>query len=110
MEEAPVYLVSACLLGVPTAYDGGARLQAGLISLTAQGQVVPVCPEVAGGLRVPRLPAEIAGGDGDDVLEGRARVVTVVGADVTEAYRATARHHHGYSQATQPFVRQHPYL
>ena len=82
----PVYLVSACLLGIPCAYDGGARLQAGLTALAARGRVVPVCPEVAGGLPVPRPPAEIVGGDGDDVLDGRARVVTVEGEDVTEAY------------------------
>ena len=82
----PACLVSACLLGIPTAYDGGARLRAELLALAARGQVVPVCPEAAGGLPTPRPPAEIVGGDGDDVLEGRARVMTVAGEDVTEAY------------------------
>lgn len=96
----PIYLVSACLLGVPCAYDGRAHPQAELIALAAQGRAVPVCPEVAGGLGVPRPPAEIVEGDGDDVLDGRARVVTVAGEDVTEAYLrgaecalATARRH-----------------
>jgi len=65
---------------------GGARPQLELIALAARGRVVPVCPEVAGGLPVPRPPAEIVGGDGDDVLDGRARVVTVAGEDVTAAY------------------------
>lgn len=83
MEEGSVYLVSACLLGIPTAYDGGGRPQEKLIALAARGQVVPICPEAAGGLRVPRPPAEIVGGDGDDVLEGRARVMTVAGEDLT---------------------------
>ena len=86
MEDGPVYLVSACLLGFPTVYDGGARLWVELIALAARVWVVPICPEVAGGLPVPRSPAEIVGGDGDDVLEGQARVVTVAGEDVTEAY------------------------
>ena len=86
MKEKSICLVSACLLGCPTAYDGEARLQAGLVALTAQGRVVPVCPEVAGGMGIPREPAEIVGGDGDDVLDGQARVVTVAGVDVTEAY------------------------
>ena len=35
---------------------------------------------------MPRPPAEIVGGDGEDVLEGRARVITIDGQDVTEAY------------------------
>jgi len=52
----------------------------------AEGRAVLVCPEVDGGLGTPRPPAEIVGGDGADVLAGRARVVTVQGEDVTEAY------------------------
>lgn len=87
MEDVkPIYLVSACLLGIPCAYDGSARLQAELIALAVQGRVVPVCPEVAGGLEVPRPPAEIVAGDGVAALDGRARVVTVTGEDVTAAY------------------------
>ena len=86
MEKTPVYLVSACLLGMPVAYDGRGRLVSELLVLAARGCVVPVCPEVAGGLPVPRPTAEIVGGSGEDVLDGRARVVTVAGEDVTEAY------------------------
>jgi len=82
----PIYLVSACLLGIPCAYDGSARPQAELIALAVQGRVVPVCPEVAGDLKVPRPPAEIVAGDGEAALDGRARVVTVTGEDVTAAY------------------------
>ncbi len=86
MTSDTVYLVSACLLGIPTAYDGGGRLQAELLPLAARGQLAPICPEAAGGLPTPRPPAEIVGGDGDDVLDGRARVVTIAGEDVTAAY------------------------
>jgi uncharacterized protein YbbK (DUF523 family) len=57
-----------------------------LIELSARGCVVPVCPEVAGGLPIPRPAAEIVGGDGQDVLEGRARVRTRDGKDVTDAF------------------------
>ena len=81
-----VYLVSACLLGMPSAYDGQGRLVAELLALAAQGRVVPVCPEMAGGLPTPRPAAEIVGGSGEDVLEGRARVITIEGQDVTDAY------------------------
>lgn len=84
--EGRVYLVSACLLGCPTAYDGGARPQDKLVTLAAQGRVVPVCPEMAGGLPTPRPSAEIVGRDGDDVLDGRARVLTVTEEDVTGAF------------------------
>ncbi len=45
-----------------------------------------VCPEEEGGLGTPRPAAEIVGGDGHDVLAGRARVVTRAGRDVTEEY------------------------
>lgn len=50
-----------------------------------------VCPEEDGGLATPRPAAEIRGGDGSDVLDGRARVVTEGGVDVTEAYLEGAR-------------------
>jgi len=47
---------------------------------------VPVCPEQLGGLATPRPPAHLEGGDGDAVLDGRARVVTDAGVDVTDQY------------------------
>lgn len=59
--------------------------------MVRQGSAVAVCPEVAGGLGTPRRPAEIVGGDGRDVLDGRAGVVDDAGADVTEAFVAGAR-------------------
>ncbi|MCK4471604.1 MAG: DUF523 domain-containing protein, partial [Anaerolineae bacterium] len=62
-----------------------------LQDLAAQGDVLPFCPEVAGGLPTPRPPAEIQGGDGGDVLEGRARVVNIEGKDVTAEFLAGAR-------------------
>lgn len=45
-----------------------------------------VCPEEDGGLGTPRPPAEIVGGDGHDVLDGNATVVTKAGRDVTSEY------------------------
>lgn len=84
--ENGVILVSACLLGLPTAYDGRGHPVPELIRLAARGRVIPVCPEMAGGLPLPRPPAEIVGGDGGDVLDGRARVVTIDGQDVTEMF------------------------
>jgi len=81
-----IYLVSACLLGFATRYDASSRPHPHLIELAARGRVVPICPEVAGGLPIPRPPAEIVGGDGGAVLNGQARVLTIDGADVTGAF------------------------
>lgn len=84
-------LVSACLAGRACRFDGSANDDDEVARLVAEGRAVLVCPEVDGGLGTPRPPAEIVGGDGADVLEGRARVVTAGGVDVTEAYVAGAR-------------------
>ncbi|MDE2204803.1 MAG: DUF523 domain-containing protein [Burkholderiaceae bacterium] len=82
-------LVSACLLGQPVRYDGGTVISEGgiLARWQMEGRVVPMCPEMAGGLPVPRPPAEIRGeGGGGAVLRGHARVVEHHGHDVTEAF------------------------
>ena len=84
-------LVSACLVGIPCRYDGGSCSHDQLQALAAQGDVLPICPEVSGGLPPPRPPAEIQGGDGGDVLEGRARVVNIEGKDVTAEFLAGAQ-------------------
>jgi uncharacterized protein YbbK (DUF523 family) len=85
-------LVSACLAGRACRYDGSSNEASEISRLVADGRAVLVCPEEDGGLGTPRPPAEIEGGDGNDVLEGRARVVTKAGQDVTDAYLAGARH------------------
>jgi uncharacterized protein YbbK (DUF523 family) len=82
-------LVSSCLAGVACRHDGRDRRDLAAADLPADA--VPVCPEVLGGLGVPREPAEIVGGDGTDVWAGRARVLTVTGRDVTASYQAGAR-------------------
>jgi uncharacterized protein YbbK (DUF523 family) len=81
-------LVSACLLGEKVRFNGkDAFVDSPIVSRwLADGRVVPFCPELAGGLGVPRPPAEIGGGDGQDVLDGRRLVVTSTGADVTQAF------------------------
>jgi uncharacterized protein YbbK (DUF523 family) len=71
-------LVSACLLGEPVRYNGEAKTvrDPALARWTAEGRVVSFCPEVAGGLAVPRPPAERIG----------LRVLTHDGADVTAEF------------------------
>ena len=88
--EGPV-LLSACLAGRACRYDGSANADDRVGALIAEGRTVLVCPEEEGGLGTPRPPAEIVGGDGHDVIAGRARVVTQQGRDVTEEYLRGAR-------------------
>ena len=90
--ELPKVLVSACLLGQPVRYDGRDSGHPDLLRRwQAEGRVVALCPEVAGGLPTPRPPAEIPGGQGGAVLDGQARVVTVEGEDVSAAFLTGAR-------------------
>ena len=55
-------LVSACLLGRKCKYNGGDNYSEKLASFLEGHEVIPVCPEVAGGLPVPRLSCEIVDG------------------------------------------------
>lgn len=88
--EGPV-LVSACLAGRACAYDGSARPDETILELVREGRAILVCPEEEGGLGTPRPAAEIAGGSGEAVLDGRAQVVTDGGIDVTAQYLEGAR-------------------
>ncbi|MBI4263969.1 MAG: DUF523 domain-containing protein [Acidobacteria bacterium] len=86
-------LVSACLLGEAVRYHGGAAASEHpvLAAWRAEGRLISFCPEVAGGLGVPRPPAEIRGEGGASVLSGTGRVVTAGGVDVTDAFLRGAR-------------------
>ncbi|MDT8318579.1 MAG: DUF523 domain-containing protein [bacterium] len=79
-------IVSACLLGINCRYDGANSLDESLIEQIKDSHVVQVCPEQLGGLPTPRVAAEICDGDGFDVLSGRARVVNIEAADVSEQF------------------------
>ncbi len=81
-------MISACLMGDLVRYDGrrAGLDHARLRVWRKQGRIVAVCPEAAGGLAVPRPPAQIAGGSGADVLDRRARVMDVDGRDVTDFF------------------------
>ncbi|MDP1823087.1 MAG: DUF523 domain-containing protein [Archangium sp.] len=72
-------LVSACLLGERVRFDGREKgsHHPVLTRWLAEGRVVKVCPEVEGGLAVPRPPAE---------LQPDGRVLTDTGVDVSEAF------------------------
>ena len=70
------YIVSACLCGEKTRYDGKVFVNDKIKGLVDQGKAIMVCPELAGGLKVPRLPCEINNG----------RVVNITADDKTENF------------------------
>ena len=78
-------LISACLLGEKVKYDGGDNaLHVNLIEAwKEEGVLVSVCPEVLGGLSIPRIPSE--------VVFGQKRVINALGEDVTEAFDKGAK-------------------
>lgn len=84
--SSPTAIVSACLLGLCTRYDGKDALDTDVVSLSKQYALVPICPEQLGGLPTPRPRANICGGNGTDVLEGRASVLTDDGTDLSAAF------------------------
>ncbi len=83
--------VSACLLGTNCKYSGGNNANAALIDWLKDKRVIPVCPEVMGGLPTPRPPAEIVNGV---VMNARGECVHeqfVTGARIA-AERVAAEH------------------
>ena len=71
-------LVSACLLGESCRYDGKSKPCERVIALSDTYNLIPICPEVMGGLPTPRTPSEICGElvlmkDGRDVTENYNR-------------------------------------
>jgi uncharacterized protein YbbK (DUF523 family) len=79
-------LVSACLAGLDVKYNGSHNLNEKIKKWFDEKKAIPICPEVLGGLSIPREPAEIVGGEGGDVLDGHAKVITNNGIDVTEQF------------------------
>ncbi|MEC1759799.1 2-thiouracil desulfurase family protein [Schinkia azotoformans] len=79
-------LVSSCLAGLKVRYNGTHSLEEKIGKLVEENKAVPVCPELLGGLATPREPTEIIGGSGEDVLEGKAKVIDKAGNDVTEFF------------------------
>ncbi|MBQ3109561.1 MAG: DUF523 domain-containing protein [Clostridia bacterium] len=73
-------LISACLLGLSCRYDGEYR-EYDLKNLREKFNLIPICPEIYGGLPTPRVPSEIQG----------EKVVNRNGEDVTAQYEKGAQ-------------------
>lgn len=74
-------LISACLLGCNTRYDGGGKVIPELSELMEHHILIPICPEQLGGMSTPRLPSERIDG----------RVINNAGQDVTDYFENGAR-------------------
>ncbi|MFW6287708.1 MAG: DUF523 domain-containing protein, partial [bacterium] len=76
-----MYIVSACLAGINCRYNGSNTENKVIKKLVEEGKAIPVCPEVLGGLDIPRDPCEIISGE-----NGKRRVINKRGKDVTEEF------------------------
>ena len=74
-------LVSACLLGIGCRYDGKHKADPAVLKLAEKYNLIPVCPEIYGGLPTPRVPSERIGD----------KVMMKDGTDVTENYQRGAK-------------------
>lgn len=74
-------IVSACLLGMKCRYDGSGQMLMQMQELKEKHHLIPVCPEIYGGLSTPRDAAEKIGD----------RVFTQSGEEVTQEYRKGAK-------------------
>ncbi|MBO9490337.1 DUF523 domain-containing protein [Endozoicomonas sp. G2_1] len=89
-------LVSACLLGLAVRYDGASKrlIDQTLRRWQQQGRIISVCPEVAGGLSIPRAAAEIQplSGTNKTIDKDKRIVTTALGNDVSEEFYRGAHH------------------
>lgn len=86
--------VSSCLLGIHCTYSGQHNLLKGLKKLHKEGLILEVCPEVLGGLSIPRDPAEI-------ICNNPLKIETIHNQDVTYEYVS------GAQKALDIFLKNH---
>ena len=83
-------LISACLMGIGCRYDGREMKKVDILRLSKKYDLVPVCPEIYGGLPTPRTPSERVGD----------RVLMKDGTDVTKNFRRGAEYALGLANMT----------
>jgi uncharacterized protein YbbK (DUF523 family) len=94
MGRRRVIMVSACLLGLPTRYDGKSKPFDHVIRLAEKYTLVPFCPEQLGGLPTPRPRSEINGN----------RVINEMGEDVTKNFLRGAKISVKIAEIVKPLV------
>lgn len=70
-------IVSACLAGVKCRWSGKDDVNKKIKKMVGDGEAFAACPEVLGGLTIPRKSCGIHGGLGEDVLKNKATVKTI---------------------------------
>jgi len=85
------FLVSACLAGVNCTYRGKNNLNRHIKKLVDDKRAIAICPEILGGLGIPRENSETTAGSGEGVLAKNARVLTPSGRDVSKEFIAGAK-------------------
>jgi len=83
-------IISACTLGIPCRWNAKEKFNDKAAKEFLKGSSIATCPEVLGGLSTPRPACEIVGGNGNDVLDGQAKVLDKNGNDFTKEFIAGA--------------------
>jgi uncharacterized protein YbbK (DUF523 family) len=86
MKKAAPILVSACIAGIRCAYAGHDNFREQINLLLKHQEIVIVCPELLGGLPIPRSECRLSGGDGHAVLKGKAKVIGQDGKDYSRQF------------------------
>ena len=81
-------LVSACLLGLPTRYDGKAKRSQDVLDYLRREKLtpIPVCPEQLAGMTTPRDKTFFQSGDGRAVLAGNGEAVSENGKSMNAIF------------------------
>ncbi len=81
-------LVSSCLLGLKTRYDGSDNYTQAVVDYIEANQLIPipVCPEQLAGLATPRPKCWFTSGDGEAVLTGTGSLYCENGDNVSAAF------------------------
>jgi len=81
-------LVSACLLGLVTRYDGTSKRNEKVLAYLREHRLIPVpiCPEQLAGLPTPRPATRFTSGDGTSLLAGAGTVANAEGTIVNELF------------------------
>ena len=92
MRNEPI-LVSACLLGLPTRYDGQCKHSQAVIDFLQRENLlpIPVCPEQLAGLTTPRDKTFFQAGTGVDVVAGNGSVISLNGEPMNEIFLLGAK-------------------
>lgn len=78
-------LVSACLCGEECRYNGKS-VPNKIVGRLESKNIIKVCPELLGGLLIPREPCEIVNGTAKDVIQNKAQILGITGLDYTKQY------------------------